>query len=380
MPLAPAKIIGDQQALARQLLDVCLSVKSGERVWINSWDHTLGLASQLAWECRKRGCEILTTIQQEDLWLRSIIEAPAESLDVLPKQVAAALGKTDVYIYTLGPSRPVPWDRIPKERRKLVTRWFLEDNNFVKAWKKIAKASGVRMLGIEATLATPWIARALGLDYQAWRRIMFAGCMVDYHAIAERARRLAEIISGEGLVRVTTPHGTDFRFRLDRRPVDIGHGLADAERIREGRVVFVPAGGVEASADERSGEGVVVFDAPILSLVKEGRIERLTLRVKNGRIAQHSAASNSNAFGRWVKKGSGAVDRFGFFGFGLNPRLRHGFTQDDKVLGGVTIGFGDNSDKAGKNKAGGRGFWASMTDATVTIDGRGIMRAGRLSV
>ena len=145
-------------------------------------------------------------------------------------------------------------------------------------------------------------------------------------------------------------------------------------------MVFVPAGGVEASADERSGEGVVVFDAPILSLVKEGRIERLALRVKNGRIAQHSAASNSNAFGRWVKKGSGDVDRFGFFGFGLNPRLRHGFTQDDKVLGGVTIGFGDNSDKAGKNRAGGQGFWASMTGATMTIDGRVLMRAGRLSI
>ena len=380
MPLAYTKTVGDQHSLAPQILDVCLNVKSGEHVWINSWDHTLGLASQLAWECRKRSCEILTTIQQEDLWLRSITEAPAKSLDVLPKQMAAALEKTDVYIYTLGPSRPVPWNKIPKERRRFVTRWFLEDNNFVKAWKKIAKASGVRMLGIEATLATPWIARALGLDYQAWRRIMFAGCMVDYHAVAERARRLAEIISGEGLVHITTPHGTDFRFRLDRRPVDIGHGLADDRMIREGRVVFVPAGGVEASADEESGEGVVVFDPPILSLVKEGRIERLEVKVKDGRISHHSAASNSAAFGRWLKKGGRDIDRFGFFGFGLNPRLRHGFTQDDKVLGGVTIGFGHNSDKAGKNRANGRGFWASMTGATVAIDGRVVMRAGKLSV
>src|SRR5205809_6450957 len=282
MPPASTETVNDRQAIARQILDVCLNVKSGEHVWINSWDHTLGLASQLAWECTKRGCEILTTIQQEDLWLRSIIEAPVESLDVLPKQIAAALEKTDVYIYTLGPSRPVPWDKIPKERRKLVTRWFLEDNNFVKAWKKIAKARGIRMLGIEATLATPETARVLGLDYRTWRRVMFAGCMVDYHAIAERARRLAEVISGEGLVHITTPHGTDFRFRLDQRPVDIGHGLADAERIREGCVVFVPAGVVEASACEKSGGGVVVIDSHILSLVKGGRIDILTLRVENG--------------------------------------------------------------------------------------------------
>src|SRR5437667_11324358 len=273
MPLAPAKVSGEQQGLARQILDVCLSVKSGERVWINSWDHTLGLASQLAWECRKRGCEILTTIQQEDLWLRSIIEAPFESFDRLPKHMVAALEKTDVYIYTLGPSRPVPWEKIPKERRKFVTRWFLEDNNFVKVWKTIAKA---------------------------------------------KARILARIISGEGEARITTPNGTDFKFRLDRRPADDGYGLADQKTVQKGRVVFIPAGGVETSASEDSGQGRIVFDAPILSLVKEGRIERLTLKVKDGRILESSADSNSSAFHRWLKGGSGDIDRFGFFGFGLN--------------------------------------------------------------
>ncbi len=86
------------------------------------------------------------------------------------------------------------------------------------------------------------------------------------------------------------------------------------------------------------------------------------------------------AFGRWLKKGRGDIDRFGFFGFGLNPKLRHGFTQDDKVLGGVTIGFGDNSEKGGKNKSDPRGFWASMSGAKVTIDDKVIMHGGTLLV
>ena len=80
-----------------------------------------------------------------------------------------------------------------------------------------------------------------------------------------------------------------------------------------------------------------------------------------------------------VEEGIRGCRPFRILRVGLNPMLRHGFTQDDKVLGGVTIGFGDNSDKAGKNRAGGQGFWASMTGATVKIDGRVIMRAGRLS-
>ena len=364
-----------KEALAHQVLDVCLGLRRGERVWINSWDHTLEIATQLAWECRKRGCDILTTIQQEDMWLRSIMEAPVKLLDRLPEHVSAALKKTDVYIYTLGPSRPVPWDKIPKERRKLVTRWFLEDNAFVKAWKSVAKARRIRMLGIEATLATQETAKALGLNHRAWRRVMFDGCMADYHEIARHARSLSKIIGGHGEVHVTTAHGTDYRFTLANRPVDIGNGLASDERVREGRVVFLPAGGVEVSADEESGQGRIVFDAPILSLVREGPIKKLALKVDNGRISKHSG---SGAFSRWLKRGRGDIDRFGFFGLGLNPKLRHGFTQDDKVLGGVTIGFGDNTDKAGKNKSESGGFWASMTGAKITIDDKVIMREGRL--
>ena len=314
------------------------------------------------------------------MWLRSIMEAPVKLLDRLPEHASVALKNTDVYIYTLGPSKPVPWDKIPKERRKLVTRWFLEDNAFVRAWRSIAKARRIRMLGIEATLATQKTAKALGLNYREWRRVMFDGCMADYHKIARHARSLARLIGGRGEVHVTTAHGTDFRFTLADRPVDISDGLVSDERAREGSVVFLPAGAIEVSADEESGHGRIVFDAPILSLVKEGPIKKLALKVENGRISKHWAASGSPAFSRWLKRGQGDIDRFGFFGLGLNPKLRHGFTQDDKVLGGVTIGFGDNTDKAGKNKSDPRGFWASMTGATVTVDNQVVMRGGALLV
>jgi leucyl aminopeptidase (aminopeptidase T) len=122
-----------------------------------------------------------------------------------------------------------------------------------------------------------------------------------------------------------------------------------------------------------------VFDKPIRSLLKEGLINRLTLTVSEGRIIDCSAGNQQQAFERWLKEGTGDVYRLAFFGLGLNPNLRHGFTQDDKVLGGVTIGFGDNSDKEGKNKAD-RGFWASMTRATVTIGNKRVMKDGKLLV
>ncbi len=368
----------DYESFAKQVLDICLGVKPGDRVLINTWDVDTELSSEVAWQCAKRHCPTLTTVQFEDTWTRSIVEAPIELLENLPAQQAAALKETDVYIFTLGP-KTIPWDKIPAERRKLVTRWFLEHNKFVEQWKAIAKLRRLKMLGLEATLATPESAKALGLNCEEWRNVMFEGCMADYRTMGKDAKTLLQRMRGTGKVHITSPQGTDFKFNLDSRPVDWFDGIITDEMRANGKPAFLPAGGVEASAGETSAKGKVVFDSPILSLVREGRIERLTLTVSQGRIVKFDASTQEQPFGKWIKDGTGDVDRFGFFGFGLNPKLRHGFTQDDKVRGGVTLGFGDNSDKRGKNKAD-RGFWASMTGATVTIGDKLVVKDGLLSL
>ena len=90
-----------------------IGTTAGQCIWINSWDHTLDLASDLALECNKRKCSVLMTVQLEDLWLRSIIQAPIELVDNLPAHLVAALKQTDIYIYTLGPRKPIPWDTVP---------------------------------------------------------------------------------------------------------------------------------------------------------------------------------------------------------------------------------------------------------------------------
>jgi leucyl aminopeptidase (aminopeptidase T) len=368
----------DYEAFGRQVLDVCVGLQPGEKVWINTWEHDTELATQLALQCLIRECPTLTTVQFDKTWEYAILKASPEIADNLSANQAGLLKETDVYIFTLGP-RIIPWDKIPSEKRRLVTTWFLEHNKFVEQWKTIAKARRVRMLGIEATLATPEKAKTLGLNYEEWRRIMYDGCMTDYRSIGERTRALDRLMQAGDEVHVTTPHGADFTFKLDNRPADSFDGILREDRVSEGRPGFLPAGGIEVSVDEESGKGKIVFDRPILSLVKEGRIDRLALSVSGGRIVNCSASAHQRAFEKWLKEGKGDVDRLAFFGFGLNPNLRHGFTQDDKVLGGVTIGFGDNMDKAGKNKAD-RGFWASMTGATVTIGNKRVMKDGKLLV
>ena len=366
-------------ALSKQILDACLSIKPRQRVWINSWDHSIDLASDLALECRRRNCDVLLTVQPEDLWLRSIIEAPIVLLETLPAHIANALEETDVYIYTLGPRKPIPWDRIPADRRRLVSIWLdtrYDKSGYAEQWAHVARKKKVRMVAIEATLATPERAETMGLDFEEWKRVMFDGCAADPAEMATRGARLEPTLISDGQVHITTPSGTNLAFRLDKRLLDYSYGLATEEKAERGEVVFLPTGGIEVSAVEDSAEGTIVYDAIIRS--GKGQVKDLSLNLVQGRVKQFSAKSGQEIFEQYLKDGTRDENRFSYFGFGLNPKLRLGYGQDDKVLGSTVIGFGRSSAAGTENVATGT-WWAAMTRATVTINGQMIMRDGVLS-
>jgi leucyl aminopeptidase (aminopeptidase T) len=361
--------------VAHKAVEVSLDVRPGETVWIHGWDHTVDLISLLAWECRKRGCQVLLTVQPEDFWLHSIMEGPLALVKSLSPLQALALRETDTYIFTLGPRKPVPWESIPKERHGAVSIWLDErydKSTLAKEWAVIARSRRVRMLAIEATFATPERANVLGLNLEEWKEIMLAGCVADYHEIARQGRNLTSLLSGEEEVHITTPRGTDLKFNLNRQPVGVSDGLTSEEKAEKGIVTFLPAGAIEVSAREESAEGRVVYGLPVR--VENKMVAGLALQVRNSRITKFSAQEHREVFGRYIEEGRGKI-RFAFFGFGLNPNLRYGFTQDDKVLGGVTLGFRDTENKADSHE-----WWASITNATVTIGDTKVMRDGLLLV
>lgn len=367
----------DYSGLCRQILDVALQVRRGERIWVSGWDHTTGLVSKLAEESRRRGCKAVSTIKEEATWFRSLRSGPVSSLDRLSPEQRAPLDETDSYIFTLGPRHPVDWRMIPKSRRGLATIWFLEENSFAEEWRSVARRRNIKMLGIEATLATRERANALGVDFGNYAETMYAGCLADPRQMAERAKRLSSVLRKSGEVRVSTPAGTNLSFRLDERGVEVSQGKVSNNQRRSGRPIFLPAGAVGTTVDEKSANGVIVYDKPIRA--RSGTIENLRLLVEDGRVREFSASRNAEAFREYLGESGGDSDRFAFVGFGLNPRLRPGYTQDDKVLGLIELNFGENVSRGGKNRGSGN-FWGAVSKASVTAGGRTIMKAGRLLV
>lgn len=365
------------EELSNQILDVSLEVNGGDTVWINGWDHTANLVRALVKGCRRRGCEAIATVQREGAWFHAITVGPKAELTMPSAEQLDLLDRVDSYVFTLGPRRPVDWAKIPADRLNLVTIWFLEQNSFVREWMSIAKRRRVKMLGVEATLATQERAEALGFNYGAWRRVMHSGCLADTEEMRRRVAKISSHLGGQAQVRITSPSGTDITFDLDGRAIEESDGTVSDQKAKSGTVVFLPAGWVGTTVDETSAEGSIVYDNPIRS--PAGSIRKLTVRLRSGRIVDYRAAAGVEAFERLVESAKGDSDRFAFFGVGLNSCLRLGYGQDDKVLGSVELNFGESRSRGGKNR-GDRNWWGTIRGATITVGGRRIMDDGALLV
>ena len=210
----------------------------------------------------------------------------------------------------------------------------------------------------------------------------------DYTALAEAERRVAADLR-RGEVRLTSPRGTDLRFRVGDRPINLQDGDASRERSARGTVLIdkeveLPAGVVRVAPIEDSIEGVIVFPP---SQWDGHPVEGLTLRFANGRVVDVAAASGREAVEAEMRKAGDAGRAFREFALGVNPLLKvpdrgpwipyYGYGS-----GVVRLSLGDNSELGGKVVSTGSGpayvRWNFFTDLTVTVGSTVWVRAGKL--
>jgi leucyl aminopeptidase (aminopeptidase T) len=197
----------------------------------------------------------------------------------------------------------------------------------------------------------------------------------DYRALADAQRKFADALR-IGEVHITSPSGTDLRFRVGDRPINLQDGDASAARAAAGRVLIdheieLPAGVVRVAPLEDSVEGVVAFPPSQW----DGRpVEGLKLRFAKGRVVEVTAASGKDAVEAEMTKNGDAGRAFREFALGLNPLLAvptrgpwipyYGYGS-----GVVRLSLGDNTELGGA-VAGGYVRWNFFTDITVTTNGR----------
>ncbi len=207
----------------------------------------------------------------------------------------------------------------------------------------------------------------------------------DYPALGDVERRFADALK-TGEVHITSPAGTDLKFRAGNRPANLQDGDASAVRTAQGKVlvdheVELPAGVVRVAPLEESVEGVVAFPPSQW----DGRpVEGLTLRFARGRVVEVRATSGRDAVEAEMQKAGEAGRAFREIGVGFNPLLAvpermpwipyYGYGA-----GVVRLSLGDNTELGGAI-GGGSGYvrWNFFTDLTVTVGSTVWVRHGQL--
>ena len=210
----------------------------------------------------------------------------------------------------------------------------------------------------------------------------------DYSALAQVERRFAAALR-TGEVHITSPEGTDLRFRAGDRPSNLQDGDASAARAAQGKVLVdheieLPAGVVRVAPLEDSVDGVIAFPPSQW----DGRpVEALKLRFAKGRIVDIAAASGKDAVEAELRKAGDAARAFREIGLGFNPLL----AVPDQApwipyygygAGVVRLSLGDNTELGGAvaAAAGQPAYvrWNFFTDLTVTVGSTTWVRNGRL--
>lgn len=207
----------------------------------------------------------------------------------------------------------------------------------------------------------------------------------DYAALGRVLERFEQALR-RGDVRVTSPLGTDLRFRIGDRPVNRQDGDASAARAARGRVLIdreieLPAGVIRVAPLEDSVTGTIAFPP---SQWDARPVEGLRLHLERGTVTRVEAVGGREAVEREMASAGPAGRSFREFALGFNPLLAvperspwipyYGYGA-----GVVRLSLGDNSELGG-TVGGGYVRWNFFTDLTVTVNGQVWVKDGRLVV
>ena len=207
----------------------------------------------------------------------------------------------------------------------------------------------------------------------------------DCAAIGAAQRGVAAALR-QGEVRVTTPLGTDLRFRVGDRPMNLQDGDASAARARTAKVlvdreVELPCGVLRVAPLEESVSGVIAY--PVSQW--DGRpVDGLKLHFEKGRVSRIEATAGREAVEAALRSGGPGSEAFREFALGFNPELAvpernqwipyYGYGS-----GVVRLALGDNTELGGKVSSGRPRWWDFFADATVSVGETVMVRGGKLS-
>jgi hypothetical protein len=333
-------------SLAKRIV-TALKVEPGERVLLRYDPNTLGALEP---EVRKQ-------LEAKGAKVESITYAPAADL-------AERLARTDIFIWL-----PAGDDaQAPRPERALLAKWLDEGRGRQIHFHWNGGTRDADGLPVKHTAAYDAVyVDALDIDYVA----------------LSRAQDDAIALLRSGEVRVTSPAGTDLRFKIGDRPFNKQDGDASkarmaTARVRVDREIELPSGVLRVAPLETTANGTLAIPSARFGDVV---VKQAKLTIVDGVVTAATAAEGLDALNAFLKSAP-AASRFREFGLGFNPKLVVPAGQTALPYYGygdavVRLSLGDNEEVGGAVRGGGV-RWLFFPDTTVTVGDVTLVKNGKL--
>ena len=168
--------------------------------------------------------------------------------------------------------------------------------------------------------------------------------MVDYEAMGKRTHKMSRYLDSAETAYLLTDAGTQITMSLEERAGFADYGVY----LQPGECGNLPAGESYIAPQEGTANGIIVVDDCITNLGKLD--EPITLTVEKGQVVKAEGGKAAEVFWDILQLGGKGATNLGELGIGTNDSgVITGISlADEKILGNVHIGLGDNMNFGGR--------------------------------
>jgi leucyl aminopeptidase (aminopeptidase T) len=206
---------------------------------------------------------------------------------------------------------------------------------------------------------------------------MIRGLNADYYAIAERTKRVTELLTAAGVARVTSEAGTDITIPIDGIDAIASTGLF----FEPGAFGNLPSGEAYLMPVEGGSEGIFVVDGSMAGIGDLKGKTPITIRVEKGYAVEITGGPEADLLRAKLEPLGRPAFNTAELGIGTNDaaRIIGNILEDEKVMGTVHIALGNNMSMGGTVDVPIH-LDGIIKDPTLTLDGKTIMEKGKLLV
>ncbi len=360
------------QNYARLLVDYCLSLQPGDRLYLQSTTLAEPLVREIYRAGLQRGANVIYQLDVAEHDRVFYTEARAEQLDFASPLYQAAMQEFETYLYIRAPFNLREDHDLPADKKK---RRGEAMQPYVQTY--FARTGSGEMRRSLCQYPTAASAQEAGLALSEYQDFVHRACKLDrpdpaaaWRELSRRQQSVVDHLNG----------CTEFTYRNAR--TDITFRTRGRRWINSDGQTNMPSGEVYTSPEEDSAEGHVHFDYPAIRGGSE--VRGVTLEVKAGEIVSWQAEQGQEVLDEVFD--IPGTRRFGEAAIGTNygiDRFTKNILFDEKIGGTFHMAIGQSYAQAGgKNQS--AVHWDMIADmkagGEILADGRAIYRDGYFTI